>query len=73
VLVYQYGGDSESSLEPAGSASNWRCLVLEELSQVKLMDDAWRTAQNHSRPSRCIVNPHIDADDYPHPEPQNGQ
>jgi hypothetical protein len=44
VLCYQYGGQSESGLQPAGSPGNWRCLVLEELSQVKLREDAWRTA-----------------------------
>lgn len=27
VLCYQYGGDSESGLGPAGSPANWRCIV----------------------------------------------
>jgi hypothetical protein len=31
VLCYQYGGDSESGLQPAGSPANWRCVVLEKL------------------------------------------
>ena len=36
VLCYQYGGDSESGLEPEGSPANWRCVALEKLSKVKL-------------------------------------
>lgn len=73
VLCYQYGGQSESGLLPAGSPGNWRCLVLEELSQVKFREDAWRTAPNHSRPASCVVDADIDAEDYPEGDPQNGQ
>src|SRR4051794_28676022 len=36
VLCYQYGGDSESGLEPTGSAANWRCIAVEKLRKVKL-------------------------------------
>jgi hypothetical protein len=74
VLCYQYGGESESGLEPAGSAANWRCVVLEKLSRVKLVEDRWRTAPNHSRPASCVVDPDIDAEDYRQDErPQKGQ
>src|ERR1700704_5088657 len=31
VLCYQYGGDSESGLKPAGASDNWRCLAVENL------------------------------------------
>jgi hypothetical protein len=27
VLCYQYGGESKSGLQPAGSAANWRCVA----------------------------------------------
>jgi len=64
VLCYQYGGDSESGLQPAGSESNWRCIVLEKLSRVELLDDVWRTAPNHSRPARCVNEADIDAEDH---------
>ena len=73
VLCYQYGGQSKSGLQPAGSPANWRCLVLEKLSKVKVLDDAWRTAPNHSRPASCVVETDIDAEDQPEGEPQNGQ
>jgi hypothetical protein len=73
VLCYQFGGESESGLEPAGSPANWRCVVLEKLGRVKLLDDdGWHTAPNHSRPASCIVKPDIDAEDYPERDPQKG-
>jgi hypothetical protein len=50
VICYQYGGDSQSGLEPVGSPANWRCVVLEKLSKVKLLEGDWRTAPNHLRP-----------------------
>ena len=63
VLCYQYGGDSESGLEPEGSPANWRCVALEKLSKVKLLEDLWRTAPNHSRPASCVIEADIDAED----------
>ena len=72
VLCYQYGGESESGLQPAGSPANWRCIVLEELGGVKLLDGRWRTAPNHSRPSSCIAEADIDVEDYPERDPQKG-
>lgn len=73
VLCYQYGGESETGLGPPGSPDNWRCVVLEELSEVILLHGPWRTAPNHSRPASCIVDAGIDADDQPERDPQNGQ
>jgi hypothetical protein len=70
VLCYQYGGQSESGLGPPGSSDNWRCIALVMLSSVKLLDDRWQTAANHSRPASCVVDPDIDAEDYPERDPQ---
>ncbi len=72
VLCYQYGGESESGLQPAGSPANWRCVVLEKLRGVKLLNDGWRTAPNHSRPVSCVVEADIDAEDHPERDPQKG-
>jgi hypothetical protein len=72
VLCYQYGGESQSGLQPAGSPANWRCVVLEKLSRVKLVEDAWRTAPNHSRPASCVTEADIDAEDHPGRDPQKG-
>lgn len=73
VLCYQYGGESESGLQPAGSSANWRCVALEKLSKVRLLEDAWRTAPNHSRPASCVVDADMDAEDHPDRDPQQGQ
>ena len=73
VLCYQYGGDSVSGLAEPGARSNWRCLVVEKLSDVELMSGPWHTAPNHSRPQTCIVRVEMDVEDQPEREPQNGQ
>jgi len=73
VLCYQYGGESASGLKPAGSPENWRCIALDKLSEVELLDGIWRTAPNHSRPASCIVDADVDAEDYPGGDPQQGQ
>ncbi len=69
VLCYQYSGESESGLAPPGSSANWRCIALDKLSGVLVLDGPWRTAPNHSRPASCIVDPDIDADDYSERDP----
>ena len=73
VLCYQYGGESRSGLQPVGSPANWRCVALEKLSRVKLFQDAWRTAPNHSRPASCVAEADMDAEDQPERDPQKGQ
>lgn len=72
VLCYQYGGGSRSGLEPLGSPANWRCVALEKLSRVKTVEGAWRTAANHSRPTSCVIDADIDAEDQPERDPQKG-
>jgi hypothetical protein len=72
VLCYQYGGESQSGLHPVGSPANWRCVALEKLSRVKLLESAWRTAPNHSRPASCVTETDIDAEDHPGRAPQKG-
>jgi hypothetical protein len=73
VLSYQYGGESVSGLESQNSPANWRCLALDKLSAVELLDDVWHSAPNHSQPQTCIEHVEVDAEDYPPREPQNGQ
>src|SRR5713101_5375368 len=43
VLCYQYAGESNSGLAPEGSSSNWRCLEVERLTSVELLEGHWRT------------------------------
>jgi hypothetical protein len=73
VLCYQYGGESESGLAAMGSPENWRCVALEKLRKVELVQGSWKTAPNHSRPATCVVDADIDAEDQPEGDPQKGQ
>lgn len=74
VLCYQYGAQSGSGWQAAGSAANWRCIAVEKLRRVALLEGAWYTAPNHSRPQTCVVETDVDAEDQPLPlSPQNGQ
>jgi hypothetical protein len=73
VLCYQYGGESESGLALVGAAENWRCIAVEKLRTVRLLEDAWRAAPNHSRPTTCVIKADIDADDQAVDNPQQGQ
>lgn len=72
MLCYQFGGRSESGLKSVGSPANWRCIALDKLSGVQLLEGIWRTAPNHSRPASCIVDADVDAEDYPERDPQQG-
>jgi hypothetical protein len=72
VLCYQYGGESQTGLHPMGSPANWRCVALEKLSRVKLVEGAWRTAPNHGRPASCVVEADIDTEDHAERDPQKG-
>lgn len=72
VLCYQYGGESESGLASMGSPENWRCVALEKLRRVELVEGSWKTAPNHSRPATCVVEADIDAEDQREHTPQNG-
>ncbi len=63
VLCYQYAGESSSGLQADGSPANWRCIALEKLIRVQLIEGSWHTAPSHSRPQTCIVEVDVDAED----------
>ena len=73
VLCYQYGGESHSGLQAVGASANWRCIAVDELNPVELLDAVWHTAPNHSRPQTCVAEVDVDADDQPDRDPQQGQ
>ena len=53
-LVYQFGGRSSSRAIVPGSPANWRCMIVDELSEVRVREGAWYTAWNYGRASSCI-------------------
>ena len=73
VLCYQYGGARASGLDPRGARSNWRCVAVDKLSKIELLEDVWHTAANHSRPQTCMVEVEMEMEDQPEETPQNGQ
>jgi hypothetical protein len=62
VLCYQFGGTSNSGLNGRGSPDNWRCLCIEKLTEVKLIEGRWHSAETHSRPQKCIVTVEYDSE-----------
>jgi hypothetical protein len=62
VLVYQYAGGSESGLPPGGE---WRCLDVDELSEIRLEPGAWRTAPNVFNPQTCLDEIDVIAEPLP--------
>jgi hypothetical protein len=56
ALFYQFAGQSNSRpIQPDGSSANWRCIDIDILSNVAIMDiDRWHTAPDHSRPQTCV-------------------
>ena len=62
VLVYQYAGGSRTGLPPGGE---WRCLNVEELTEIRLEPGAWRTAENVFNPQTCLDEVEVLADPLP--------
>ena len=49
VFCYQYGGETNRGPRPTGGEGIWRCLALQKLSKVELLDDPWQ-------PNPTLVN-----------------
>lgn len=54
ALLYQFGGTSSSGIIVPGSPQNWRCVDVDQLSDVSIKPGKWHTAHNHSRPQSCV-------------------
>jgi hypothetical protein len=56
ALLYQFGGESSSALKPDGSPGNWRCVRVDELSDVSVrkVEREWHTASNYSAMQTCV-------------------
>jgi hypothetical protein len=53
-LAYQFGGESSGALV-AGSADNWRCFRVDELSGITLRDGEWHTcAPRTGKSQKCV-------------------
>lgn len=63
-LFYQFAGGSTVGLEQNGSPSNWRCVIIDELSEVSIRKSLgeWHTASNYSKPQTCVDRATIDVE-----------
>jgi hypothetical protein len=50
ALFYQVAGGSSSDLSHRGAFSNWRCMSVENLSDVQFRPGPWYSGGNHSCP-----------------------
>jgi len=56
ALLYQFAGETKAGLQPDGSPDNWRCIRIEEVSNVAVRKSAgeWHTASNYSAMQNCV-------------------
>ena len=57
-LFYQYGGESSSGIINGKNKSNWRCLKLNKLEQIQILDEPLQKPDiiSHKKPSYCVDN-----------------
>ena len=57
-LFYQYAGESSSGVINGKSKSNWRCLKLNKLEQIQILDEPLQKPDiiSHKKPSYCVDN-----------------
>ncbi|HET9847819.1 MAG TPA: hypothetical protein VFR68_04605 [Candidatus Dormibacteraeota bacterium] len=54
ALFYQFAGGSSRPLGPPASPQNWRCIRIDDLSNVSLRDGEWHTASDHRSNETCV-------------------
>lgn len=59
AICFQFAGGSSQGLPPEGA---WRCLAIDELSDLSVRDGDWHTASNHSQPNTCIDEIDLEVD-----------
>ena len=55
-LFYQYGGKSSSGVINSRSKHNWRCMELNKLKKLQILDEPLFKPNilSHKKPSKCI-------------------
>jgi hypothetical protein len=68
LLAYQFGGASSRPL--TDPKSRWRCMFLDEVSNIVLREGPWRAGDNHSTSQTCVADVDYDVNpDSPyHPQ-----
>ena len=57
-LFYQYGGESSKGIINGKSSYNWRCLKIDKLERIQILDEPLQKPGivSHKRPSYCVDN-----------------
>ena len=69
ALTFQFGGESKSGLPRGGK---WRCLSLDEVSDVRLRDGPWFTGSSHAQPQGCVEEVDLDVNPLSPYRPKRG-
>lgn len=64
VISYQSDGSTSKGPLPADPNQRWRCMFVDELENVTIIDGAWATSDNHSQPANCLDQPPVHEIDY---------
>lgn len=56
ALFYQFAGSSRSGLEPGGAPNNWRCIPIDELQELSIVEGEWHTAPNYSAVKQTCID-----------------
>ena len=59
ALFYQFGGKSKSGLS-TDPKNNWRCIPVNEITNIQVHSGKWYTADNHNQSQSCIDNVDIE-------------
>lgn len=51
ALFFQFAGESKTGLPSGGQ---WRCIHLDELSNVSIAPGEWHTSPDYARPQTCV-------------------
>lgn len=51
VLMFQFGGQSASSLPSGGE---WRCMLVSEISNIRVKTGPWHAGSSHTKPQSCV-------------------
>jgi predicted DNA-binding transcriptional regulator YafY len=51
ALSFQFAGQSSKGLPPGGQ---WRCMKLDDVTDVQLVDGPWHTGTTQGRPQSCV-------------------
>ena len=62
ALFYQFGGGSSSGLAPEGWPDNWRCITIDELTDVEVKDGEWHTSPVHTQLQTCVFYVEVEID-----------